>query len=81
MSFLIQVRGMTIVLLQCSSHREKRVEHFIRISCSLSLDPDEVSLNIDMKIIRPVNFLVLRSILTVTLQVTMLSEELPLFPL
>ena len=54
-SFLIQVRRMTIVLLQISSHGEKRVEHLIRILFLLSLDHHEMSLNIDMKIIRPVN--------------------------
>ena len=47
---------MTVVLLQISLHREKRVEHLTRILFLLSLDPHEMSLNIDMKIIRPVNF-------------------------
>ena len=46
---------MTIVLLQISLHREKRVEHLNRIFL-LSLDHHEMSLNIDMKMIRPVNF-------------------------
>ena len=43
---------MTIVLLQISLHRERRVEHFDSHSFLLSLDPHEMSLNIDMKIIR-----------------------------
>ena len=43
---------MTIVLLQISLHREKRAEH----SFLLSLDPHEMSLNIDMKTIHPVSF-------------------------
>ena len=43
---------MTIVMLQIFLHTERRVEHLIRI---LSLDPHEMPLNIDMKIIRPVN--------------------------
>ena len=43
---------MTIVLLQISLHGEKRVEHLTRNF----LDPHEMSLNIDVKIIRPVNF-------------------------
>ena len=47
---------MTIVLLQISLHRERRVEHLTRLLFLLSLDPHEMSLNIDMKIIRPVNF-------------------------
>ena len=47
---------MTIVLLQIFLQREKRVEHFDLHSFLLSLDPHEMSLNIDMKMIRPVNF-------------------------
>ena len=46
---------MTIVLLQISSHREKRVEHLIRI-LFIVFRYHEMSLNIDMKIIRSVNF-------------------------
>ena len=41
---------MAIVLLKIFSHREKRVEHLIRIFFKLSVDPHEMSLNIDMKI-------------------------------
>ena len=47
---------MTSVLLKIFSHREKRAEHLIRILFELSLDPHEMSLNIDMKMIRPVIF-------------------------
>ena len=47
---------MTFVLLKIFSHKEKRAEHLIRILFLLSLDLHEMSLNIDMKIIRPVNF-------------------------
>ena len=36
-------------------HREKRVEHLTRILFVSSVDPHEMSLNIDMKIIRPLN--------------------------
>ena len=46
---------MTIVLLRISLHREKRVEHFDMHSFLLSLDPHEMSLNIDMKMICPAN--------------------------
>ena len=45
---------MTIVLLQISLHRERRVEHLTRIFKMFS-DHHEMSLNIDMKRIRPVN--------------------------
>ena len=44
------------MLLQISLHRERRVEHLTRLLFLLSLDPHEMSLNIDMKIIRLVNF-------------------------
>ena len=44
---------MTIVLLRISWHRDKRVEHLSRI---LFHYPHEMSLNIDMKMIRPVRF-------------------------
>ena len=47
---------MTIVLLQNSLRGERRVEHLTRILFLLSLYPHEMSLNIDMKITRPVNF-------------------------
>ena len=47
---------MTIVLLQISLRRKRRVEHLPRILFLLSLDPHEMSLNIDMKITRPVDF-------------------------
>ena len=43
---------MTIVLLQISLHGEKRVEHLTRNSS----DPHEMSLIIEVKTIRPVNF-------------------------
>ena len=43
---------MTIVLFQISLHTEKRVWH----SFSLSFDPQEMSLNIDINMILPVNF-------------------------
>ena len=41
---MLQVRGMTIVLLQIFSHREKRVEHLIRSLFFLSLDRHEMSI-------------------------------------
>ena len=47
---------MTIVLFQIFLHIEKRVEHLTRILFHCLLDPQEMSLNIDMKIIRPVEF-------------------------
>ena len=47
---------MTIVLFQISLHTEKRAEHLTRILFQLSLDPQEMSLNIDMKIMLPVKF-------------------------
>ena len=46
---------MTIFLMKIFSHKSKRVWRLIRIF-SLSLDHHEMSLNIDMKIIRPVKF-------------------------
>ena len=46
---------MTIVLLKIFSRRETRAEHLTRIFL-FSFDPHEMSLNIDMKIIRPVKF-------------------------
>ena len=47
---------MTIVLLQIFSHKRETSWALDSHSCLLSLDPHEISLNIDMKIIRPVNF-------------------------
>ena len=47
---------MTINLLQISSHKGKEFEYLIRILFLLSLDPREMSLNIDIKIIRRVIF-------------------------
>ena len=47
---------MTIVLLQIFLHIGKPRLAFDSHSTLLSLDPHEMSLNIDMKIIRPVNF-------------------------
>ena len=52
---LIQVRGITIVLLQISLLRETS-RALDSHSFLLSSDPHEMSLNIDMKIIRPENF-------------------------
>ena len=46
---------MTIVMLQIFLQREKRVEHLTRILCCFFY-PHELSLNIDMKMIDPVNF-------------------------
>ena len=45
---------MTIVLVKIFSHREKRAERLIRILFHCL--SHEMSLNIDMKIIRPVKF-------------------------
>ena len=47
---------MTIVLVKIFSHREKRAEHLIRILFHCLYIPMRSSLNIDMKIIRPVKF-------------------------
>ena len=47
---------MTIVLLQILLHRETRGWRLALHSLSLSSDPHEMSLNIDMKLIRPVIF-------------------------
>ena len=47
---------MTIVIFQISLHTEKRVLHTDMHSSSLSLDPQEMSLNIDMNMILPVKF-------------------------
>ena len=46
---------MTIFLVKVYLHAQKRVWRSIRIPVHLSLDPDEMSLNIDLKIIRPLN--------------------------
>ena len=50
--YLIQVRRMTIVVLRILFKKEKSVEHLIR-TFLLSFDLHDMSLNIDMKIIRP----------------------------
>ena len=47
---------MTIVLLEISLHTEKRDWHLTCILFQLSLDPQEMSLNIDMNMILPVKF-------------------------
>ena len=53
--FLTEVRGMTNVLLEIFfANRDTSVEFAIH-SVSLSLFPHMMSLNIDMKIIRPLN--------------------------
>ena len=53
---LNQDRETTIVLIQIFSHIEKRVEHSTRILFHCLLIHNEMSLNIDMKIILPVRF-------------------------
>ena len=54
-SFLIQVRGMTNVLLKILSHKLETRSALALHSCSLSSDHHEMSLNIDMNFILPWN--------------------------
>ena len=53
---LIQVRGMTIVLLRIFLKKRETSWALDLHSFSLSFDPHEMLLNIDMKMTRPVNF-------------------------